>query len=519
MDFLSFKKLYKQDEDYSQRTFDIIMYRKVLDGTLYDALKHPFYKNYNQIGANTQEPIPLCERRPCVRYALSKIVVDDSVSLLFGEGRFPTVLMDDEDTHKVINDLLHEKHINSIMISCATRGSVGSAALFLRLIEGRIFISVLDTEYLTPVYNPLNPEEILQITEKYKISGAELIARGYGNVKPEAIYWFRRDWTRTAEIYYQPWECYKKDASIIIDKERSIEHNFGMVPIVWIKNLPGNYNCEDGLCTFKDAIDTNIELDYQMSQAGRGLKYSSEPLLLIKNPSFSMSGEIVLGGGNVIEVDEKGDAKHVEIDGSAAKAVIDYCNKLREIALENIHGNRSSPEKMHMAQSGRAMELSNLSLIWLADKLRATYGEVGLVSLIKMILLISKDNDIIVNEQIIRKGTINSAAKVSLSWPDWFEPTNDDLMKQAQTLTTYVNNNLMSSRTAIASIASSYDIADIDKELHDIHEQQETEEEEKEEHENENKEDNDENEQKVNNIDKKTNDDKLISNINYKNKG
>ena len=33
----------------------------------------------------------------------------------------------------------------------------------------------------------------------------------------------------------------------------------------------------DGACTFRAAIETQIEIDYQLSQAGRGLKYSSDP--------------------------------------------------------------------------------------------------------------------------------------------------------------------------------------------------------------------------------------------------
>ena len=35
------------------------------------------------------------------------------------------------------------------------------------------------------------------------------------------------------------------------------------------------------------AIETKIEIDYQLSQAGRGLKYSSDPTLLIKEPATS----------------------------------------------------------------------------------------------------------------------------------------------------------------------------------------------------------------------------------------
>jgi hypothetical protein len=62
------------------------------------------------------------------------------------------------------------------------------------------------------------------------------------------------------------------------DDDRSMSHRLGFVPMVWIRNLPGGRGV-DGACTFRAAIETGIEIDYQLSQAGRGLKYSSDPTL------------------------------------------------------------------------------------------------------------------------------------------------------------------------------------------------------------------------------------------------
>ena len=122
------------------------------------------------------------------------------------------------------------------------------------------------------------------------------------------------------------------------------------MPIVWIRNLPGGEGV-DGACTFRAAIETNIEIDYQLSQAGRGLKYSSDPTLLIKEPATSDS-EIVKGAGNALVVSEKGDAKLLEIGGTACEAVISYVRTLREFALESVHGNRANADRLTAAQSG-----------------------------------------------------------------------------------------------------------------------------------------------------------------------
>ena len=62
------------------RTLDIL--KRVLDGRLYDVLPYQFHEERGAGG----EYIPLRSRRPSVRYALCRIVVEDSVSLLFSEA-------------------------------------------------------------------------------------------------------------------------------------------------------------------------------------------------------------------------------------------------------------------------------------------------------------------------------------------------------------------------------------------------------------------------------------------------
>ena len=65
------------------RTLDIL--KRVLDGRLYDVLPYQFHEERGASG----EYIPLRNRRPSVRYALCRIVVEDSVSLLVQRGSLP----------------------------------------------------------------------------------------------------------------------------------------------------------------------------------------------------------------------------------------------------------------------------------------------------------------------------------------------------------------------------------------------------------------------------------------------
>lgn len=475
MDFIEFKKLYKHDEDYPKRCFEMQMYRRVLKGELYDILPYPFCQRFKNSGGSG-EPIPLSKRRPSVRYNLCAVVVDQTTSLLFGEGLFPVLtIKDDESTKESLDEMIKELRLDLVMMDAAIKGSVGSIALFLKIIKNKVFVSSYCTEFLTPKYDPENPDELSLVTEKCKKKGSELIEMGYTGLDKKETYWWMRQWDSMQEIYYIPWKPSdeeKENFSTKIDEKRTVSHKLGFVPIVWIINLLGNEDGIDGLCTFKGGIDTNIELEYQLSQGGRGLKYSSEPLLLLKNPALSMQGDVSLSEGNILEVDEKGDGKFVEINGKAIEGLLLFTDKLREIVLESTQGNRSSPDKVHIGQSGSAAKLFYLTLIWVAGKLRVTYGN-GYLQLIKMLIKCNQQMELKYEQSgeiiTIPKGKLKTGLKIGLQWAKYFEATPGDRLQEAQSLSTLTGGEpLMTQETAIGSLAAEYDIVDIEKEKSDL---------------------------------------------------
>lgn len=452
--------LIPRDPDMPPRARALDILRRVLDGTLYDVLPYQFHEERSAGG----EYIPLRNRRPSIRYALSRIVAEDSVALLFSEGHFPTIDSDDRAMSALLADVVKETRLNQIMIEAALRGAIGSSAVLMRVLRGRIFFSVLDTTYLTPVWHPEAPDTLAQLTERYKVPGATLAAAGYQVPDTAQDYWFMRRWDTENETWYLPVPV-GEDPAMVVDTARTIRHGLGFVPIVWIRNLPGpsaSGDPNDGACTFRAAIETQIEIDYQLSQAGRGLKYSSDPTLLIKEPA-STDTEIVKGAGNALVVSEKGDAKLLEIGGTASAAVIDYVRTLREFALESIHGNRASADRLTAAQSGRALELMNQGLIWLADNLRVSYGEGALLALARMVLRAAQIYPLCVLGQKV--DVPDPGVRLSLNWPRWYPPSADDRQKDALTLSTLAAAGQISTETAVKSIADTYDIEDIPAEL------------------------------------------------------
>ncbi|MDE2006411.1 MAG: phage portal protein, partial [Rhodospirillales bacterium] len=441
--------LIPRDPDYPPRARMLDILGRVLDGSLYDVLPHQFHEERGAGG----EYVPLRDRKPSVRYGLARLVVEDSVALLFSEGHFPAIGCDDVTVRAVLADVLKEGRLNQVMMEAAIRGAVGSVAILMRVLRGRLFFSVLGTAFLTPSWDPEAPDTLLAVAERYKVSGAELAASGYAIEDPSQEYWFARRWDRESETWYLPIPV-GAPRPAEIDTARSVAHRLGFVPIVWVRNLPGpsaTGDPNDGACTFRAAIDTQIEIDYQLSQAGRGLKYSSDPTLLIKEPAGSLDGDVVKGAGNALVVSDKGDAKLLEIGGTASAAVLDYVRALREMAIESIHGNRASADRLTAAQSGRALELMNQGLIWLADMLRVSYGEGALLSLAHMILLAAQRYRLTVLGAAVPR--LDPTARLSLLWPRWVPASADDRMKDAQTLSTLAAAGQISRETALRTIA------------------------------------------------------------------
>lgn len=463
--FNTIKATIQRDKDYPERQYRLDVLTRVLEGTFYDGLPHEFHEEMQEGGA--QQYIPLRKRRPSVRYALCRTVVEDSVSLLFSEGHFPAIQCDDEKSREHLLDVIKEAGLNAVMIEAATKGSVGSVCIFLRVLLGRVFVTAENTQFLTPTWNPEAPDTLLKVTERYKVKGFVLKDMGYaiGEDLLQQNHWFQRDWTVDSEIWYLPLVCTADEpAKPKVDKKRTVKHGLGFVPCLWVRNLPGG-DAVDGKCTFpNEAIDCQIEIDYQLSQAGRGLKYSSDPTLMLKEPAAPDDSQIVKGAGNALIVNKDGDAKLLEINGTAVAAVLDYCRGLRELGLESAHGNRANADKLSAAQSGRAMELMNQALIWLADKLRISYGEGALLDLLRMIVLASQKFPLVLKDGT-KIGALSQDKPLSLRWPAWYAPTYADKQSQAETLSTARGAGVLSQETAVKAIATDYDIEDVKKEI------------------------------------------------------
>lgn len=502
------KALIPEDKDMPARAREIHFRELFRTSDIYDIKVNgqPALAEFHQEQRANGEYIPLAQRKPSVRYGLAQIIVDNTTALLFGEGHFPNIEIvigrgqkaekAGEVVDDILGDLIKETKLQLTMLDGAVRGSVGSVAFHFRVLKGRIFIAPMSTRNLTPEWDEEAPDTLKRVVEKYKVTGAALIALGYP-INPDdaqVMFWFQRVWDREREIWFLPWpvnmsaEDRRKRGypdPETEDKSKSKDHKLGFVPIEWVKNLPGGDDI-DGECTFRAAMSNAVEIDYQVSQGGRGLKYSSDPVLHIRDPGYQTIGGAITTTGaapgasgpsawgtltskgmvksanRALVTGPNSDAKLLEINGTAAKAVEDYARFMREISLELCGGNRTSPEKLSGAQSGRAMEMMNQTLIWVADKLRASYGEGALVNLLKMVLAANQQMDLLIAGETYGKGTLPKPAKarISLKWPPWYPVTAADTANEATAIATLREAGVLSRETAVRHIAPRFDIED-----------------------------------------------------------
>jgi hypothetical protein len=136
---------------------------------------------------------------------------------------------------------------------------------------------------------------------------------------------------------------------------------------------------------------------------------------------------------------------------------------LRELALESVHGNRVDASRLSVPASGRALELMNQGLLWLADNLRISYGENGLLHVVRMMLRAAQLYPLEVDGRPLPE--LDATAPLTLRWPHWYPLDSLDRQRDAATIATLVSAGQMARETGLRVLAPSYDIEDVPAEL------------------------------------------------------
>jgi hypothetical protein len=108
----------------------------------------------------------------------------------------------------------------------------------------------------------------------------------------------------------------------------------------------------------------------------------------------------------------------------------------------------------------------NQGLIWLADNLRISYGEGGILALAGMVVKASNIFQLSMRGEAVP--VLDHNQKLGLRWPRWYPLSADDRLKEAQAVATLANAGQISRGAAVKATAAMNDIQDIEAELNAI---------------------------------------------------
>src|SRR5882672_1675524 len=129
----------KRDRQFPERYYNLFIYQKILEGTLYDCFQYGYYQQY--VGRQRPQYIEETQRAPSSNSGLNlmRSVVEESVSFVFGEDRFPKVNCEDESVQEWCKNVVEDCHLQHLMAESAFKGSIGSSAIQVRVFQNQFY--------------------------------------------------------------------------------------------------------------------------------------------------------------------------------------------------------------------------------------------------------------------------------------------------------------------------------------------------------------------------------------------
>jgi hypothetical protein len=268
-----------------------------VEGTQYDGRP-----NWFQEGDDT---VPLRERKPCVQYGLVSEAIESNGDLCFGEGKFPTITVsDDESTDEYAGDEDEEedaegkavdscnKWIDSLVKTARLRPAFRLAFEHSQgcgttvLINGwraKPFCDVEKAKWCTPTFAS-DQRTVTKLEIRYPFTREEQTERGAWEVR---AYIYRRVIDNQRDVTYKPVRAPDNgeplvESAWVEEETQTFEHGFGICPVVWYPFMAGCTTFEkvDGRAIHARHTDEIEDLDMALSQRHRAAFYMGDPQLV-----------------------------------------------------------------------------------------------------------------------------------------------------------------------------------------------------------------------------------------------
>ncbi len=457
-------------------------------GTQDDAKRYDWSGNMRTMGMDTvfenlhQAPgyyVALDRRRPSTRKRFGLMIVSSLTQMALDGDAFPEINVDqDEAAQQALREWSKIMALPQKLSEARNKGGAeGTACLSLGVLDGQFAVDVHNAKHVT-VLNWANrqkhiPERVLKAYSFRR----DVFVDGQRKAKD---FWYVRYWDTQHDLTWEaiPAEIAERpDWSTVVPNFVG-RHDFGFCPFYWIQNLPDSEE-EDGQGDYEGLEDKFDQYNRLLSATTKGTTENVDPTLIVKDEDDGQ--QVTKGSGAVIHSPQG--AEFLELAGTSTSTALGLLDSLRMSILEETQVVIPREDKITgAAQSAAAMRILYRPMISRCNKLRAQYGA-ALQRLLQDLLRVARKYRDDVRDVYDATGRVTGREQytltpaldpgeselVTLKWPEYFQPTSQDLKDVVSTAKEAAGGQpVISHKTSVEFAARYFGVADTDAELKEI---------------------------------------------------
>lgn len=410
------------------------------------------------------EHIPVRKRRPRIQYAYARTLASRLASKLVGRRTFPMLkIEDDPDTEEYLRMIKKSSGIESHILEPVRRAVVtGSSLIRFSIVNGQFKLQHFLSKWCYPEFDANGNLEFVKIQYCYD----DEADRDHRNLPKKK--WFRMDLGKFQDVLYDNPE-FKDGSEPDFKVVAQADHNLGFVQGEWLKtgDVP---NSIDGFSLIKDITDFIDELNYSLSQSSVAIGYNQDPQLTLAGMDEDEIDKLIRSSAKAWNLGREGQATFLEAGMSGVEAATELRAKMQQHVADITRVIMLDPEKIvGSAQSAKAMEVLHGPLIELIEELRPQFEKHITSLMLKMAFA-----NMVVDSQggaapiPIPPGYKPISMNVSVSWPEIFPPTMQDIQQKVSVATQAAGANIISRETMTRWLAKEFGVENIEEELQKI---------------------------------------------------
>lgn len=458
-------------------------------GTQDDAKRYDWNGNMRTMGVDTvfdnlhQAPgyyVALDRRRPSTRKRFGLMIVSSLTQMALDGEAFPEINVDtDETAQTALREWSKIMGLPQKLAEARDKGGAeGTSCMSLGVVDGQFAVDVHNAKHITVLSWANRQKHIPERVLKAYCFWRDVFVEGQRKRK---AFWYVRYWDSMVDL---TWEAIPEEIaelpewSTVMGPSFVGQHAFGFCPFYWTQNLPDSEE-EDGQGDYEGLEDKFDEYNRLLSATTKGTTQNVDPTLVVLDED---DGQPVTKGSGAVIHSPQG-AEFLELAGTSTTTAITLLNELRASILEETQVViPRGDEATGNAPSAALMRIRYRPMISRCNKLRAQYGA-ALQRLLQDILRVARAYRDNLRDVVDDAGRVTGREQytltppldpgqsdlVTLKWPDYFQPTSQDLKDVVDTAQKASGGQpVISHKTSVEFAAKFFGVSDTDQEIKEI---------------------------------------------------